>query len=161
MRPQIKKESHLFLVIVDFVREHGLLAHGLEHGQLEVLLALEARLDVAAQGISRQLDVLARLVLVIVQQSDEAVVRDVHERVLLAADAGHHHVVRARADVLVLASVEDIDADQMNLGVAVLARLGRRHLHDLARSLFDQHKAVLAQRRALHGEARGRARFAD
>lgn len=43
-----------------------------------------------------------------------------------------------------------------HLGVAVLASLGGGHLHDLAGSPLQQHKAVLAQGGALHGVGGGR-----
>ncbi len=40
----------------------------------------------------------------------------------------------------------------MDLGVAVLASLGGRHINDLARAVLDHDEAVLPQGRALHGE---------
>ena len=109
---------------------------------------------------SWQLDVVTSLVLVVVEQRAEAVVGDVHESVLLASDVGDHHVVGGGADILVLLAGEDVDADQVDLGVAVLARLRRRHFDDLTRSLLEQHEAVLTQRRALLWERLGRARLA-
>lgn len=51
-----------------------------------------------------------------------------------------------------LLSVEDVDTNHVNLGVAVLAGLRRRHLDDLARTRLQHDEAVLAQRRALHGK---------
>lgn len=54
-----------------------------------------------------------------------------------------------RADVLVLPAGEDVDADQVHLGMAVLARLGGGHLHDLAGAVLEHHEAVLSQSRAL------------
>ena len=48
---------------------------------------------------------------------------------------------------------EDVDSNQMNLGVAVLARLGGRHVDDLAGAILDDHEAVLPQSRALHGKS--------
>ena len=46
---------------------------------------------------------------------------------------------------------EDVDGDQVNLGVTVLASLGGGHLDDLARAVLDDDEAVLPQSRALHG----------
>lgn len=56
---------------------------------------------------------------------------NVDQLVLGAADVGDVHVVRRRRDVFVLLGSEDVDGDKVNLGVTVLARLGRRHVHDL------------------------------
>jgi len=47
---------------------------------------------------------------------------------------------------------EDINSDEMDLGVAVLASLGSRHVDDLARTILDHDETVLPQGRALHGE---------
>lgn len=45
---------------------------------------------------------------------------------------------------------ENVDGDQMDLCVAVLAGLGGGHFDDLAWALLDDDEAVLSQRRALH-----------
>lgn len=75
-----------------------------------------------------------------------------YELVLLAADIGDVHVVGRRAKLLKLLAGEDVDGDQVDLGVTVLASLGGRHVDNLARAAFDQDEAVLAESRALHGE---------
>jgi len=49
-----------------------------------------------------------------------------------------------------LLASEDVDGDQMDFGVAVLAGLGSGHFDDLARAAFDDDETVLPQRRALH-----------
>ena len=51
-----------------------------------------------------------------------------------SGDVGHVHVVGGWADVLVLLLGEDVEGDQVDLGVAVLAGLGGGHLHNLARA---------------------------
>ena len=56
---------------------------------------------------------------------------------------------------LLLAS-EDINAYEMDLGVAVLAGLRGGHLHNLAGTPLQHDEPVLTQSRALHGEGRGR-----
>lgn len=53
--------------------------------------------------------------------------------------------------ILQLLAGEDIDGDQMDLGVTVLASLGGRHVDDLAGAALDHDVTVLAQGRALHG----------
>jgi len=51
-----------------------------------------------------------------------------------------------------LLASEDIDGDEMDLGVTVLASLGGGHVDDLARAVLDHDEAILPQGRALHGE---------
>lgn len=60
--------------------------------------------------------------------------------------------------VFQLLASEDVDGNDMNLGVAVLARLGGRHFDDLARATLDHDMAVLPQRGALHREGLGGTR---
>jgi hypothetical protein len=60
--------------------------------------------------------------------------------------------VGGRAKFFELLASEDINSNKMNLSVAMLASLGGRHIHDLARAVLDDNKAVLPQGRALHGE---------
>lgn len=63
-------------------------------------------------------------------------------------------------DILVLLVGEDVQSHHVDLGVSVLARLGRGHLHDLARTILDHDVAVLAQGRALHRKRGRRTRIA-
>lgn len=74
-----------------------------------------------------------------------------YELVLLAADVGDVHVVGGGAEIFQLLGGEDVNGDQMDLGVTVLASLGGGHLDDLARAVLDDDEAVLPQSRALHG----------
>ena len=80
-----------------------------------------------------------------------------YELVLLAADVGNVHVVGRGAQLLKLLSSEDINGNQVDLGVTVLAGLGGRHVDDLARAVLDHDETVLAQSRALHGVGGRRA----
>lgn len=61
------------------------------------------------------------------------------------------------AEILKLLASEDVDSDQVNLGVTVLASLGGRHVDDLARAALDDDVTVLPQSRALHGVGGRRA----
>ena len=61
-----------------------------------------------------------------------------------------------RAEIFELLAGEDIKSDKVDLGVAVLASLGGRHVDDLAGTALDDYETVLAQGRALHGEGRRR-----
>lgn len=56
-----------------------------------------------------------------------------------------------RAEIFQLLVGEDVDGDQMDLGVTVLAGLGGGHLDNLARAVLDDDEAVLPQSRTLHG----------
>lgn len=74
-----------------------------------------------------------------------------YELVFLADNIGHIHVVSGRAEILELLASEDVDGDEMDLGVTVLAGLGGAHLDNLAGAALDHDETVLAERRALHG----------
>ena len=56
-----------------------------------------------------------------------------------------------RAEIFQLLLGEDVDGDQMDLGVTVLSGLGGGHLDNLARAVLDDDEAVLPQGRTLHG----------
>lgn len=60
------------------------------------------------------------------------------------------------AELFKLLASEDIDSDEMDLGVTMLASLRGRHIDDLARAVLDHDEAVLSQGRALHWESGGR-----
>ena len=57
-----------------------------------------------------------------------------------------------RRQVFQLLAGEDVDGNDVDLGVAVLARLGGGHFDDLAGTTLDHDVAVLPQGRALHRE---------
>lgn len=77
-----------------------------------------------------------------------------------AADVRDIHVVGRRAKVFKLLASKDVDGDEVDLGVTVLARLGSGHFDNLARAVFDYDEAVLPQSRALH-RVRGRGASID
>ena len=74
-----------------------------------------------------------------------------YKLVFLALDVGDIHVVGGGAEIFELLASEDVDCNEMNLGVAVLAGLGRAHFNDLARAALNDDESVLAESRALHG----------
>lgn len=80
-----------------------------------------------------------------------------HQLVFLAGDVGDVHVVGGRRQIFVLLASEDVESDNVNFGVTVLASLGGGHVNDLARTVLDDNVTVLAQSRALHGEGGRRA----
>ena len=61
------------------------------------------------------------------------------------------------AEILKLLAREDVQGNEMDLSVTVLAGLGGGHVDDLARAALDHDKAVLPQSRALHGVGEGGA----
>jgi len=65
--------------------------------------------------------------------------------------------VGGRAKIFKLLGGEDVDGNQMDLGVTVLARLRGGHLDNLAGTVLDDDEAVLPQSRALHGVGGGGA----
>ena len=80
-----------------------------------------------------------------------------HELIVLAVDIGDVHVVGRGRQIFELLASENIDGNNVDLGVTVLASLGGRHFNDLARTTLDDNVTVLPQSGALHGEGRGRA----
>lgn len=79
-----------------------------------------------------------------------------YKLVLAAGDVGDVHVVGGGAELLKLLASEDVDGDQVDLGVTVLASLGGGHVDDLARTALDDNETVLPEGRALHGERQRR-----
>ena len=77
--------------------------------------------------------------------------KSTHELVLLAANVGHVHVVSGRAQIFQLFAGEDINSNQMDFSMAVLAGFGGTHFHNLAGTLFDNNMTILTESGALHG----------
>lgn len=73
-----------------------------------------------------------------------------YKLVFLALDVRDVHVVGGGAKIFELLASEDVNCNEMDLGVTVLAGLRSAHLDDLARAALDDDESVLAQRRALH-----------
>lgn len=73
----------------------------------------------------------------------------------LAGDVGDVHVVGGGGQIFELLASEDVDGDQVDLGVTVLSSLGSRHVDDLAGTTLDHNVTVLTQSRALHREGSG------
>ena len=67
----------------------------------------------------------------------EEVVVNVGELVFSTADVRDVHVVGGRAEFFQLLRGKDVNGDQVDLGVAVLAGLRGAHLDDLARATLN------------------------
>lgn len=80
-----------------------------------------------------------------------------HELEFLAGDLGDVHVVGGGRQIFELLASEDVEGDQVDLGVTVLASLGGGHFDNLAGTVLDDNVTVLTQSRALHGEGGRRA----
>lgn len=80
-----------------------------------------------------------------------------YKLVLLAGDDWDIHVVGRWAKLLKLLAGEDINGDQVDLGVSVLAGLGGRHVDNLTWTGLDADESVLSQGRTLHWIGGGRA----
>jgi hypothetical protein len=74
-------------------------------------------------------------------EMEEAIV-NVRELVLSTGDVGDIHIVSGRAELLQLLVGENIDGDEMDLGVTVLAGLRGAHLNDLAGTTLDDNVTV-------------------
>lgn len=75
-----------------------------------------------------------------------------HQLIFLTVDVGNVHVVGGGGEILQLLAGEDVDGDQVDLGVTVLSSLGGRHVDNLARAVLDDDVTVLPQSGTLHGE---------
>ncbi len=70
--------------------------------------------------------------------------------VFLALNVRDVHVVGGGAEIFEFLAGEDVDGDEMDLGVTVLAGLGGGHVDDLAGTALDDDKSVLSQGGTLH-----------
>jgi len=129
----------------------SLLTHGGENDDVSVLALISEQLvDLVANFTLRNLDIVLGGA-VIGHEGEETIVGDIEKLVFLAADVGDIHVVGGRAEIFKLLASEDVDGDEMDLGVTVLASLGGGHFDDLAGAVLDDNETVLPQGRALHG----------
>jgi hypothetical protein len=76
-----------------------------------------------------------------------------YQLIFLAGDVGNVHVMGGRTEFFELLASEDIDSNEMDFSMTMLASLGRRHIDNLAGAVLDDHETVLPQGRALHGES--------
>jgi len=126
----------------------GLLVHGRDDGNQEILASFEVLLDFGAHFTGRDLDVILRGA-IRAHEIKEAVI-NVDELVFNTLDVGDVHVVSGRTDIFQFLVGEDVSSDEMNLRVTMLSSLGRGHINDLARPALDHDVATLAESAALH-----------
>jgi len=129
----------------------GLLTHSSKDNDVGVLAVLvEHLVDLVTNLAIGDLDVVLGGA-VVGHEGEETVVSNVEELVLATGDVRNVHVVGGRAEIFQLLLGEDVDGDQMDLGVTVLSGLGGGHLDNLARAVLDADETVLPQGRTLHG----------
>jgi hypothetical protein len=130
----------------------SLLTHGSKDDNVGILLIGDEKLgDLVGNLTLGHLNVVLG-VAIVAHERQETVIRDIEKLILAAGDVGDIHIVGGGAEILVLLAGEDIDGDEMDLGVTVLASLRGRHVDDLARATLDDDVTVLPQRRTLHRE---------
>lgn len=129
----------------------GLLTHGSEDDNVGVLLLGGKETgDLVTDLAVGKLDVVLGLT-IIAHEGEETIVGNIEELVLAAGDVGDVHVVGGGAEFFELLAGEDVEGDQVDLGVTVLSSLGGRHVDDLAGTVLDDDETVLPQSRTLHG----------
>ncbi len=72
-----------------------------------------------------------------------AVPNPTYELVFLADDVGHIHIMGGGAKIFELLAGENVNRDEMDLSVTVLASLRGAHLDNFAGAAFDDHEAIL------------------
>jgi len=115
--------GHLILTLRGgLLDRHGLLlAHSADDRDEQVLSILEVLLNLLAQITFRDLDVVLGDTF-LGHQVEETII-DIDKCVFGTIDVGDIHVVCGGTDIFELLAGEDIDGNEMNLGVTVLPRL--------------------------------------
>jgi len=139
-----------------FLCGNGLLfAHGADDGHQEVFTFIEIALDLFAQiSLGEPNVVLGSAVL---SHEVEKAVINVDKGVFTSGDIGNIHVMGGRTNIFQFLASKDIDSDEMDLGMAMLSRLGRGHFHNLARTTFYDDVTIFTESRTLNGIGSRRA----
>lgn len=125
--------------------------HSSENDDVGILsLICKELCDLVVDFALRKLDIVLGGT-IIRHERKETIVGNVEELEFLAADVGNVHVVSGRAKIFQLLAGEDVNGNEMDLGVAVFAGLRGRHFDDLAGAVLDDDETVLPQGGTLHG----------
>lgn len=141
---------HLSTLWSLLVGDSSLLTHSGDDRDDQVLTVVKVVLDLVTNLTLRNLDVVLG-VTVSGHQRQETVV-NVQQLVVLSRNVRNLHVVGRWGQVLQLLASEDVNGDQVDLGVTVLTGLGGGHVDNLTRSALDDNVTVLSQSRTLHWE---------
>jgi hypothetical protein len=85
----------------------------------------------------------------------ETVIRDIKDRELPLCHMGHVDVVGGGANVFIFAVGEDVNANDVGLGVTVLSSLGCADICNFARAAIDDNVTTFANKTRLHGKRGG------
>lgn len=146
--PKIKQANLSLWSILE--RNGSLLTHSRDDGDGQVLTVVELGLDLVTQVTIWDLDIVLG-VTVVGHQGQETVI-DVQQLELGSLDVWNLHVVGRWRQVLQLLTSENVNGDQVNLGVTVLTGLRSGHVDNLTWSTLDDNVTVLSQSRTLHWE---------
>jgi len=97
-------------------------AHSAEECAHDVLARIELTADLFAKLSFRDLNVFTNVARFL-HQRQEVVFRDVHKLIVKALHHRHVHVVSGGTDIFILLLIVKINANHVNLSVAVLASL--------------------------------------
>lgn len=125
------------------VRNSSLLTHSRDDGNNQVLTFLEVSLDLVTNLTIWNLDVVLG-VTISGHQRQETIV-NVQQLVVASGHVWHVHVVGGWGQIFVLLASEDVDTNQVHLGVTVLTGLGGGHVDNLTWSTLDNNVSVLSQ----------------
>jgi len=129
------------------------LVHGSHNGNQQILASLEILLDLLTNLIFRQLHII--LCVTRISDQGQEPILNINQHVLLADNIGDIHVMGRGRNILVLLSREDVNSNQIDLGVPVLPGLAGAHVDYLARAAGNVDEAVLAEGGALDGVDEG------
>lgn len=146
LRP-ISKQRYLSLWSL-LEGDGSLLIHGSDDTDNQVLAVVELGSNLVTQFTIWDLDIV--LGVTVGGHQRQKTIVNVQQLVFGSAYEGNVHVVGGWRQVLQLLAGENVNGDQVDLGVTVLTSLGSRHVDNLTRSALDDNVTVLSQCRALH-----------
>ena len=92
---------------------------------------------------------------VVAHEGAKSIIRNIKDGVLPLCHMGNVDVVGGGANVFVFAVSENIDADNVRFGMAVLSRFGGADISNFARAAVDDNVATFANKTRLHGKGGG------
>jgi hypothetical protein len=92
---------------------------------------------------------------IVAHEGAKAVIRNIKNRILPLGHVGNVDVVGGWANVLVFAVSENVDSNDVRLGVAVLSSLGGADVSNFAGAAVDYNVATFANEARLHGKGGG------
>lgn len=120
----------------------GFLAHGGNHSDNNLAALTKGGLDLLAHLTLGKLDIVLGGS-VRKQEGHEPVV-DINQGELVAGDVGDVDVVGGGTHFFKLLAREDVDTDEVDLGVAVLSSLAGAHFNDTTWTIADDDMSTLA-----------------